>query len=441
MDFLDEFRAHLLTLRIPDGPALVAVSGGPDSVALLDLLVRSSGAHELDLVVAHFDHGIHPESGLVAGRVGALAERMRLPFETGQGHLGPDAGETAARHARYAFLESTRRRLHAGSVFLAHHADDQAETVLMRLLGGSGPAGLAAMAPVSGSLVRPLLPFRRAQLAQYVQARSLPVWLDPANEDPRHLRAWLRSELLPAIRHRIPGVEAALLRSAAQAARDKAAWDAIPDLVAGLDPRDETDGISVAGGVLRGYDSTLVESLILVLARRAGCPLGPSRAARVLRLLADGVSGAEVPISAGWKAELSFGRLRLVRGSPDTPLPADLGMDGRQGEMAWGAWRLRWCRDAAPERQDRDGLTAWFTPDPLGVRGWIAGDRVRPLAGAGRRLVVRCFQEARVPRSWRTSWPVVTGADRVVWIPGVCRSDALVPPSGTEALRVDAELA
>jgi tRNA(Ile)-lysidine synthase len=100
---------------------------------------------------------------------------------------------------------------------------------------------------------------------------------------------------------------------------------------------------------------------------------------------------------------------------------------------------LRWRPDTAPERQERAALVAWFTPDSLAVRGWAAGDRVRPLAGRGRRLVVRCFQEARVPRRRREDWPVVTGHGAIVWIPGVCRSDALLPTGGAEAVRIDAE--
>jgi tRNA(Ile)-lysidine synthase len=114
---------------------------------------------------------------------------------------------------------------------------------------------------------------------------------------------------------------------------------------------------------------------------------------------------------------------------------------GLAGEGIWGRWRLRWRPETAPERQERTAFVAWFTPDPLVVRGWSPGDRVRPLAGTGRRLVVRCFQDARVPRRRREEWPIITGDGAIVWIPGVCRSDALIPPGGAEALRVDAEYA
>jgi tRNA(Ile)-lysidine synthetase-like protein len=207
--------------------------------------------------------------------------------------------------------------------------------------------------------------------------------------------------------------------------------DRLPD----LDVRTEQDGISVAANCLRSYDSMLAEAVLLSLGRRVGCPFGPVRTARVLALL-GGSSGRTAPLAQGWRAELAFGRLRLV--SPGTAA-GNMELRGTEGRDDWGRWRLAWRTEPAPERQARDGFTAWFRPTPLLVRPWSPGDRVRPLAGTGHRLVVRCFQDARVPRSRRQAWPVVTGGASVVWIPGVCRSDVLLPSPGVEALRVDAE--
>jgi tRNA(Ile)-lysidine synthase len=438
MDLLTEFRAHLASLPLPQGRALVAVSGGPDSVALLDLLHRTSETHRLELAVAHVDHGIHPSSSAVASRVAALAAAMGLACHTETLALGSGAGETAAREARYAALFRLAARENAACVFTAHQADDQVETVLMRVIGGSGPAGLAGMAAATGCVIRPLLPFRRAALAGYVRERGLPAWDDPANGDPVHLRSWLRSEVLPLLRRRLPQVERRLHRVGAQAARDRRAWDQVLEALPGLDPTAEREGISVAATPLRAYDSALAEAVLLAAARRAGCTLGPTRARRVLRLVREGGSGQEVPLGQGWRAEVAFDRLRLVKAKAPQP-GAPLLLDGREGEGAWSGWRIRWRPDIAPARQERDGLTAWFLPRPLTVRSWAPGDRVRPLAGAGRRLVVRCFQDARVPRRSRESWPVLAEHESVVWIPGVCRSDALLPSPGAEALRVDAE--
>jgi tRNA(Ile)-lysidine synthase len=440
MDLIESFRSHLAKLPVEPGLSLVAVSGGPDSVALLDLLVQSRDLHDLDLVVAHLDHGIHPESDLVAERVRALAESYGLSIEVGHLELGPQASETVARARRYAWLESVRLAYGANTIFTAHHADDQAETVLMRVLAGSGPAGLAAMGPKQGCLVRPLLPFTRQDLAHYVRDRGLQVWLDPANRDPRHLRSWIRNQILPLLRTRLPRIDVDLLRLAEQAARDKLAWDSLLELLPNLEVRAEHGEISVAAPILAGYDSPLAQAVILTMARRVGCPLTPLRAGRVLRLLEGRSSGARVPLGGNWIAELAFDRLRILPKSSNITLEPWI-LEGRGGQGHWGRWRFQWELAPAPEQQPRVSNEAWFTLDPLTVRAWDRGEKVKPLGGPGRRLIVRCFQEVRVPRSRRESWPVLAQRNDIVWIPGVCRSDARIPSPGAKALRVHAEYA
>jgi tRNA(Ile)-lysidine synthase len=440
MGLLENFQHRLERLELRGKSAVVAVSGGPDSVALLDLLVRSAGIQELKLTVAHFDHGIHPDSSSIAEQVAHLAASFGLPVQVGLGRLGADAGETEARSNRYAWLQAVRLRIGAHVILTAHHAEDQAETVFMRFLAGSGPAGLAGMAPVSGHLVRPLLQVHRGELTAYLRERGLSAWIDPANADPRHLRSWIRTEVLPALQRKVPRLSEHIARVAAQAARDRSAWDAALELLPGLDLRVESGAISVAASALEGYDSALAQSVVLAIARRVGCRVGPSRIGRIFDLLEHGSSGASVPLGSGWSAELSFDRLRLAsEGQPLALEPWDV--MGQRGRREWGPWTFHWQTVPAPDRQERTGLTAWFTPDSLTVRSWTPGEKLRPLGGTGRRLVVRCLQEVRVPRSRRGAWPVVAESGQVIWIPGVCRSDARIPAAGTEALRVDAEYA
>jgi tRNA(Ile)-lysidine synthase len=440
MSLLKRFRDHIDDLHLPPGRALVAVSGGPDSVALLDLMVRSRDVHGLDLIVAHLDHGIHPAGAQVAVQVEALAASYGLPFEGGSIRLGPAASETLARARRYEWLEAVRARVGAGFICTAHHRDDQIETVLMRVLAGSGPAGLSGIAPIQGGIIRPLLPFRRAELADYLREVGRDSWLDPSNTDPRHLRSWIRTELLPFLHARVPRVSSNLERLGASATRDRQAWDAVLDALPDLELRAEGASISVAAATLADYDSALKQSIILSLARRIGCRLGPTRAGRVVRLVEHGVSGARVPLGNRWTAELAFGRLRLYADTLEPEL-RPWSLQGETGAGSWGRWRFRWEHARAPERQERSSLQAWFTLEPLTVRGWSPGERLKPIGGTGRRLVVRCFQEVRVPRSRRGSWPVLAQGQDVMWIPGVCRSDAHLPIQGAEALRVDAEYA
>jgi len=314
--------------------------------------------------------------------------------------------------------------------------------VLMRVLAGSGPAGLAGMSAVNGRLLRPLLPFRRDDLARHVQSLGEEAWEDPANRDPRHLRSWIRAHLLPRLRRRLPDTDVRLARLSAQGRINREGWAAllatIPELELELEAG--AGAVSIAAPPLAKYDSKLALCLVMALGREVGAILGPARAARVMELARRSASGTSVPLGGGWIAELVFGRLRIGPAAAEAPVePGYLG--GRSGETAWGAWRFVWTRSTAPEVQPRDGHTAWFVAETLAIREWRDGERLRPLGRRGHRLVVRCFQEARVPRSLRRSWPALEHAGSVVWLPGVCRSDLLVPAAGVEALRVDAELA
>src|SRR5256885_16729613 len=174
---LERLRAHLDRARLfpAPGPAVLAVSGGLDSVALLDLMHSVEHERGLLLVVAHADHGCQVERGKVGGRVRGLAATYAVPFELGELNLGPDATETAARRARYAWLAEVQRRHAARYVVTAHHADDQVETILLRVLKGSGPAGLAGMpARGRGGAVAPVGSVTRGRPPARVPGRGPP---------------------------------------------------------------------------------------------------------------------------------------------------------------------------------------------------------------------------------------------------------------------------
>lgn len=433
------FRAHVTRRRLfPEpGPVIVAVSGGPDSVALLDLLHQTAAGWGLGLVVAHADHGIRPDSAAVARDVQALATRFGLPFELGELALGPRAGETVARRARYAWLREVQRRRGARYLVTAHHTDDQIETVLLRVLRGSAPAGLAGMrARGPQGLVRPLLPFSRVDLAEYVRARGLASHEDPANRDTRHLRSWVRTSLLPAITARLgPRALEDLTRLAHAAARDRRAWDHALELVPELGVSPEAAGFSVARGVLAGYDHSLAIALLRAAARRVGLVLGPTRARRLLAL-AEGASGRRVQLGAGWTGEAAFERLVIRRDEPTSHLDRLVG-SGDHGQARFGDYALEWRSEQAPQAIDRSAWTTWLAGPGWEVRPLAAGDVLRPLGGVGRRPVRRLLMEARVPRSARASYPVLARGDLILWVPGVCRSADELPAPGTRAVRID----
>ena len=220
---------------IPDGVSLVlAVSGGPDSTALLHAAAALAPARDWQLVVAHLDHELRPESGDDARFVTDAADALGLPWRLRRTDVAAQAKqegsgvEEAGRLARYAFLDEVADSLGPESlVVTAHTADDQAETVLLNLARGSGQHGLRGMPGRRGRVVRPLLHVRRSALRGVLDAAGIGYRLDPTNADTDRSRAWVRAELLPALERLNPAAVDAVLRFAELAADDDAMLDAL----------------------------------------------------------------------------------------------------------------------------------------------------------------------------------------------------------------------
>ena len=435
---LDRFSAHVARLGLfaAPGTALVCVSGGADSVALLDLMHEFAPSAGLSLVVAHADHQIRSDSRTVGQTVEGLAEHYGLPFELGELGLGPDASETVARRARYRWLRDVQQRRGARYLVTAHHRDDQVETVLLRALSGTGPAGLAGI-PVRGrgGLVRPLLPFTKRELAAHVAARGLPVHDDPANRDPRHARSWIRVALLPLLDARLgDALPANLLRLGRHAARERRAWDRVLDMLPDLSLRVVAGGFDVARGALARYDAALAAALLGAAARRVGLVLAGQRAQR-LAAFATKPSGRCLELPGGWVAETAFDRLRVCRGFEQAPEPVVAAAEC--GRAVFGEFVVRWEPAPAPPALERSGWTTWVGGAGWQLRPSQAGDRVLPLGGVGHRPVRRLLMEAQVPRGERGCYPVVARGETIVWVPGICRGAADLPPPGTPAVRLD----
>jgi tRNA(Ile)-lysidine synthase len=427
-------------LAPPDAPVVLAVSGGPDSLAMLDLLARGAALHRRTLVVGHVDHGIDPSSATVAESVRVFAESLGVATLARTLRLGADATETTARRARRGALRSIARECGAGAIALGHHRNDQVETVLLRCLAGSGPHGLAGMAPRRGIWVRPMLDVDPRVLHDYLATRGLSGWQDPANADPRHLRSWLRIVALPLLRERIVGLDGAVLRVAGHAGENRVAWNQLLEELDELELQVDRGTISVAAPPLRRYRSAVQAAVLSALGRRLGVTLGAHRLAAVRQVLLSERSGALVALGPRCEAELSFDRLVLRR-----PVQVIDGMElPEQGELRAGD-RLFTVRLGRADRPAvRGAAGTLLRPGRYRVRSWRAGDRIRPLGGTGSRSVAELFKEARVPAGSRRGWPLLVSADddaTVVWVPGICRSGSHLPESGKDAMDVECDLA
>ena len=227
----------------PGEGVVVAVSGGPDSTCLLDVLARLSGSLEVALVVAHVDHGLSEESGRIAARVSREGAEAGLEVHVVKAPdlTGPNL-HARARAFRYGFFEAVATRVGASKIATAHTRDDLVETTLARLIHGAGTEGLAGIPPVHGNRIRPLITVRRAETRAYCSERGLTFDDDPANEDPRFERTLVRTHVLGAIsEHFGEGAVAAIARSAERAREDA---DALRGLAERLAPgmiRDAAD--------------------------------------------------------------------------------------------------------------------------------------------------------------------------------------------------------
>lgn len=282
----------------PGDRVAVAVSGGLDSVSLLDLLHQLAGWHGGVLSVITVDHGCRPSSSADADFVEALAESLGLPCARASLSLGEGASEDTLRRGRYAVLDA----LDVDRVALAHHRGDQAETVLLHLLRGTGATGRAGMRWRRGRYVRPLLELSRSQLAAWADHRGLSFRHDPSNDDPRYLRNRIRHEVLPLLESLRPGAEAAIARSARLAAAD----DALLDELAARIAHD-------VGG--RGWPLAALRDTPEPLIRRALRAAVPSLSAgqidAVLTLVERG--SGRITLSGGQRQlVVRGGRLRLV---------------------------------------------------------------------------------------------------------------------------------
>jgi tRNA(Ile)-lysidine synthetase-like protein len=286
--------------------ALVGVSGGRDSVALLHALATRG---ERGLIVCHFDHGLRRESVREAEFVEEVARGYGLRFEGGrraEKGRSKQSVETAAREARYAFFAEAAVRCGCAHLYLAHHADDQAETFLFNLLRGSGSAGLGAMRAVSQreglTVHRPLLGVWREEIDDYVAAHALRYCDDPTNRELQHTRNRMRHEILP-------GLEAALGRKVRatlwRAAEIFAAEDEfLSTLVA-------NPGATIDVAAVGGLPLALQRRLVRAWLRGEGVKeIGFEEIENVLRLTTQRTP-AKVNLAAGWYARRREGRIFL----------------------------------------------------------------------------------------------------------------------------------
>lgn len=399
-------------LRTDDPPALcIAFSGGPDSTALLHALAQLPAARGRGLRALHVDHGLHHESAAWARHCTDLCEALEVPLTIVRVKIDDSNGEGIEAAARRARRAAFAAHLRDGEwLALAHHRDDQVETVLLKLLRGAGPEGLGGMRALRpfarGFLWRPLLETPRETLRKYLIGNALPRIDDPANADPRFARNVLRTEILPNIALQWPNADASILHSAhlcrvAAAYIDAAAQTALSTLRRDADTLDITGWLALSEALRAPVLDTWLH------ARGLGHPPDASRAE--LERQAANAAIDSVPVVAWRHTEVRIWDGRLHAMPPLAAVPEN--------------WQSQWsgaplalpgdCGTLLLETETHHAVGAPFDR-PLQVRLRQGGERIKPAGDLHTRELRDLFQQARMAPWLRARCPLIYGNGELI---------------------------
>jgi tRNA(Ile)-lysidine synthase len=429
-------------LTAPGAPArgdriLVAVSGGPDSTALFAALGEAAPAHGLDLVAGHVDHGLRPESAADAEAVRVLAARIGVPFVTCRVALASGAGmEARARRARYRALGRMAAESGARWIATAHTRDDQAETLLLRLLRGAGRRGLGGMRPARRRLWRPFLEASRADVRRWLAERGLGFVVDRTNADLARTRNRVRRLVVPFLEAEFnPRLGAALAALAARL-RDEDDW-----LARAAAARARALGVAAVlpcavAGEPQALARRIVRAWLETATRRTA---GAAHVERTLAL-ASGRTREVIGVPGPFRLVREGDAIVCRAGRAPAPAPFRLTLvAGGSVAHPSGAWRLRLSAPRAARGDERpaDAARAFFDADAVPatfvVRPPAPGDRLRLLAGHTRKLQ-DVLVDAKVPRERRALVPCLVADGDIVWVAGVARGARAPLAAGTRRL-------
>ncbi len=447
----------------------VAVSGGADSVALLRLLLELRGELGLVLAVVHFNHKIRGADADADERfVAELAavhglefycESSDTPLYARQRHLSLEA---AGRDLRYAFFMN----LLAGklkSVATAHTMDDQAETVLLRIVRGAGTRGIAGIYPQlavaggTGHIVRPLLGIRRHEVRGYLKALDQPWREDASNLDVKHTRNRLRQELMPLIEREFnPSVVKVLAEMAEVARGEEEYWQELIGKQVPRFPRTDNSvpaeacrhepGAPLDRRFLLDQPAAIQRRLLRAAAEAAGLRLEFDHVEKILDVAgrAQSVENKEVELPDGWILEGSSRELKFIPRSlseqRQTCYEYRLGIPG-EVEIRQLGMLLRVSvlpAERASSGYNRRHLLDFerLAPELL-VRNWRPGDRFWPAHSKSPRKLKELLLRRRIPQPQRSQWPVVVSGEQIVWVPGIGAAALYGPDEGGRVVVIE----
>ena len=453
-------RAHLLA---PGAHLVVGVSGGPDSMCLLHLMATLATKHQLTLTVAHLNHGLRGDESdadarFVEEQCASLGiecvSTVRSIDDYKWLHPHTSSTEDAARQVRYEFFADVVLVTGAQAVVVGHTADDQVETVLLHLLRGAGLTGLSGMQPDTVRqdndlrILRPLLTIKHSQTVRFCYDNAIPYRHDASNESTVYTRNRLRLEVLPLLREINPDVDGAVLRLASVLHDEDTAMQTYVDLVWPTIAHVEPDSVALNLSRLRVLTSAMQQRLV----QRAYSTVAGTQSDLLYRHvqaalgLMDAGPDKRVSLSRWVQVSTTYDSLRFEQRyvTPKTPPPdwppTELSVPG---ETVWGTWRIR-CEiiegNDRPEKKEqwRAFLDYEAVGDTLLVRIRRFGDRMSQVGGPGSQKLQDILVNAKVPRDFRDTLPIIESNGEIVWAPGLRVSGgAAVTENTLSMLRID----
>jgi tRNA(Ile)-lysidine synthase len=434
---------------------VVAVSGGPDSVCLLSVLHVLANDLDLTLHVAHLDHRFRGAESAADARfvegmakdmgIAATVESRDVPAYCAERGLSAQAG---AREVRYAFLRQCAKAIGAQRIALGHTANDQAETLLMRLVRGAGMPGLSAVPPVRENIIRPLIGITRTEVLAYLQEQGIDFRTDPSNRKPVYTRNRVRHEMLPVLERFNPNIIETLAAEAALLRDENEAIEAmLPEIMQKVVRREEE-----AVRIRREEFSLLLPALQRRVLRKAiELAAGDGavdhswiRTGEALGFAAEAQSGRSMEVPGGLILEREYGDLVIRAREQETAFCVPLAVPGEAVVPAAGLAIGTVLLEELPDPGADGGNYLWqavFDYDkislPLYLRNRRTGDRFCPAGMGGRSKKLQdYFVDEKVPKMGRSAVPLLATDQDVVWIMGMRTDGRFLPGPGTKRFLV-----
>ncbi|MCJ7685602.1 MAG: tRNA lysidine(34) synthetase TilS [Desulfobacteraceae bacterium] len=428
---------------------IVAVSGGADSVCLLDILHSLKDLFRLTLVVAHFDHGLRPdEDEYETDFVKSLAASFDCNFVTKKAGPALKPGnaslEEKARDVRYRFLNEVKEQFSAHKIAMGHNLNDQAETVLMRLLRGSGPSGLSGIPPVRNAhIIRPLIEVTRSEIESYLSSKGLTHITDSSNTETKHLRNEIRLNLLPQLEKYQPKIVEILGRTAG-IMRGENTWleEKATRWLKKWAEKGLNDEIVLPLLRFQGLPEPLQNHVIRQALKRGGGSLRRINLLNIdaIKQIATGSRPqAEVTLPNTLAVKRVYDRLIFLKSKPETPKlfcyiiekPGAFDLETLGCTMQLEEVE----RKAMPELKT-SAWTACLDADlityPLTLRNFRPGDRFVPLGMTGHKKLKSFFIDMKIPSCVRAHIPILTQGDKPIWVCGLRIDDRFKVTSTTK---------